>query len=109
MAVGLVIKKAANAFFVQDVRLDPTAWWLANYETRGLFRGINKFFIHLLGGTWIGGDVSLFQDVLSFAPNGMNRELLDRPPSLEIPLASVREVTVKPGFITNIVDVQYGD
>jgi hypothetical protein len=109
MATDFIAKKAGNAFFTDEVRLDPTVRGAMNYSTGGWYEGINKFLNGLFGGTWIGGEIVLTAESLSFEPDQLNRELLVDPPSFAVPLTAIRNIRLKHAFVTDIVEVGYDD
>lgn len=58
-----------------------------------------------LGGLWVGGMVTISDDGVHFAPNGLNRFLHKKADAIHIPLASVNSVTIDGGWVTRIVSV----
>jgi hypothetical protein len=59
------------------------------------------------GGIWVGGRATLTPTTLRFAPNGLNKLANDGPLESEVSLASVHDVQLVKGFVTNIVDVHH--
>ena len=112
MSTGPVfpIRKTANMFFKgEENRLNPIWSWITNYETRGLARGVLKFYDGLWGGAWVGGTATLHSDRLTFASNDLNNAVLAHPYDLEILLADIRTVDVVRTMVTTTVELTCGD
>ncbi|MBZ5735386.1 hypothetical protein K8Z61_12850 [Nocardioides sp. TRM66260-LWL] len=59
-----------------------------------------------LGGLWVGGRLTLTDEVVRFAPNGLNRAFNTGALDLCLALAHVDEVTTRWGVLTGIVEVR---
>ena len=59
------------------------------------------------GGLWVGGKATLSRAMLSFEPNAVNRFIHENGAflTLALPLEAIESVTIRPGFLTDIVDV----
>jgi hypothetical protein len=57
------------------------------------------------GGLWVGGRVTLTTETVSFSPNGLNRVAQSGSLDVSVPLATVTDVNVLPGFFTKIVAI----
>lgn len=102
-----ILKKAAS-LFVDKADLDPLISWLSNYETRGLTNILLKLSRGLNGGDWVGGEVALYEDSLSFHPNFLNKELLKEAPSITVKLSEITSVCQLPTMITGTVEICRG-
>lgn len=102
-----ILKKAAS-LFVDKADLDPLVSWLSNYETRGLTNILLKLSRGLNGGDWVGGEVTLYEDSLSFHPNSLNRALLKEASSITVKLSEITSVCHLPTLITGTVEICRG-
>lgn len=68
-------------------------------------KGLMKMFSKQMGGLWVSGTLSLFEDSLHFEANAMNKMLQTGTMSVDIPLTSIVRVSPRFGFITGIIDV----
>ena len=57
------------------------------------------------GGLWVGGRATLTDCELQFAANGLNRAAQDGTLDIRVDLDQIQQVEVRPGLITNIVEV----
>lgn len=62
-----------------------------------------------LGGLWVGGSVTLTQEALMFAPNGLNAAAHAGDTSDTVRLDRVGEVSHRFGWLTRIIDVRTVD
>ena len=64
-------------------------------------------FAKAYGGLWVGGRVTLYDDMLKFEPNAMNRMLHENGATLrmDIPLGSIDTVTLRFAMFTSIIDI----
>jgi hypothetical protein len=69
--------------------------------TKGLFKMLSK----RMGGLWVAGTLSLYEDSLHFEANAMNKALQTGTMSVDIPLRSIARASLRYGFITKIIDV----
>jgi hypothetical protein len=58
------------------------------------------------GGLWVGGHATLTDCELQFAANGLNRAAQDGTLDICVDLGQIQQVEVRPGLITNIVEVR---
>jgi hypothetical protein len=118
----LIAKKLANALIgdaaAKEGILTALAWAQGTFDIRtgkmadtslGLptAKGVMKMFSKQMGGLWVGGTLSLFEDSLYFEANAMNKMLQTGTTSVDIPLASIVQVTPRFGFVTGIIDVMW--
>jgi len=68
-------------------------------------KGLMKMFSKQMGGLWVAGSLSLFEDSLHFEANAMNKMLQTGTMSVDIPLTSIVRISPRFGFITGIIDV----
>ena len=68
-------------------------------------KGMMKMFSKQMGGLWVAGSLSLFEDSLHFEANAMNKMLQTGTMSVDIPLASIVRASSRFGFVTGIIDV----
>ena len=116
----LIAKKLANALIgdaaAKEGILTALAWAQGTFDirtgkaadtslglptTKGLFKMLSKH----MGGLWVGGTLSLFEDSLHFEANAMNKMLQTGSTSVDIPLASIVRASSRFGFVTGIIDV----
>jgi hypothetical protein len=107
MTVDWIEKKVASVLVKDAVPMNPDVRWVANYETLGLFTPMMKFFRWLSGGDWVGGNIFLYRDRLLFRPNSLNQAVLDHAPEINVPLATITEITTTFGLIAGIVIVKH--
>jgi hypothetical protein len=98
-AQDIVATRAANALIPDATTPIET---LMGPVGRGIGRYRRKH-----DGLWVGGHIVLTPAELRFAPNAVNRALHNGDPSMTIPLRTVRQVGVEPGFFTKIVAVTW--
>jgi hypothetical protein len=106
MAEAVLKSKMAN-FLVTDAEV--------NYEDVGEFyevvgsgnvnvlAGVLEGFRNHYGGLWVGGKVTVTQNAVHLNANAMNRMAQDGTLDVELPMTSIRKVTVEGGFVTKIV------
>ncbi|RIJ08226.1 hypothetical protein DXT77_22105 [Pseudomonas sp. 91RF] len=106
MAETVLKSKMAN-FLVTDAEV--------NYEDVGEFyevigsgnvgvlAGVLEGFRNHYGGLWVGGKVTVTQNAVHLNANAMNRMAQDGTLDVELPMTSIRKVTVEGGFVTKIV------
>jgi len=70
-------------------------------------KGMSNIFAKQMGGLWVGGSLSLFEDSLLFEANVINKALQTGSMSVEIPLTSITETASRFGFVTGIIDVMW--
>ena len=102
---NVIAKKTVNAL-IKDAEVNFTASYVI---TPGVEIPIDSLFPAMkkaMGGLWVGGNATLTEDTLAFAPNKLNMELHKGDVSVEIPLAEVTGVRVKGGILTKIIDVE---
>ena len=104
----LILKKAAS-LFVEKADLDPLISWLSNYESRGITNIMLKFSRGLNGGDWVGGEIALYKDSLSFHPNSLNKMILKDAPSVTVKLSEITSVCHIPTMITGTVQIFLGN
>lgn len=103
-----ILKKAAS-LFVEKANLDPLVSWLSNYETRGLTNILLKLSRRLNGGDWVGGEIRLYGDRISFHPNSLNRDFLQNPPNVTVNLSEIISVCHIPTLVTGTVQICRGN
>lgn len=116
----LIAKKFANALIgdaaPKEGILTALAWTQGTFDIRtgkmadtslGLptTKGLMKIFSKQMGGLWIGGTLSLYEDSLHFEANAMNKMLQTGAMSVDIPLASIVRASSRFGFVTGIIDI----
>lgn len=78
--------------------------WAATSGTAGLAISLLR---RSWGGLWVGGNVTISTDQLSFAPNGLNSALTDGDLCFSIPFKSIDKVEWRWGMITGIVEITW--
>jgi len=58
------------------------------------------------GGLWVGGKVVITPSGIRMIANAMNRALPGGALDVEVPIATIRKVTLEGGFITRIVSLE---
>ena len=58
------------------------------------------------GGLWVGGRIRLFEDRIEFTPTSLNVALHEGDMHVTVPLATVRSVRRRFGFVSGIVVLQ---
>ena len=99
-----MISKLANAF-VPDAEMSAHARRLFPFGSASSVDWLR----HRMGGLWVGGTVTLTQDMLSFSPNGMNAAAHESDVSVSVALDRVGEVADRFGWFTRIIDVRAVD
>lgn len=106
MAEAVLKSKMAN-FLVTDAEV--------NYEDVGEFyevvgsgnvnvlAGVLEGFRNHYGGLLVGGKVTVTQNAVHLNANAMNRMAQDGTLDVQLPMTSIRKVTVEGGFVTKIV------
>jgi len=69
--------------------------------TRSAIAVARRFY----GGVWIGGRAVLRERSLQFAANSTNAAMHDRGTSFVVRLSRVRRITVRRGFVTDIITI----
>jgi hypothetical protein len=103
-----ILKKAAS-LFVEKADLDPLVGWLSNYESRGITNIMLKLSRGLNGGDWVGGEIALYRDCLSFHPNSLNKMILKDAPSVTVKFSEITSVCHIPTIITGTVQICLGN
>jgi len=78
-----------------------------NVGTLGVSGSMFDKFKKRWGGLWVGGDLSLFDDRLTFSANPLNRALQNGDLSREVILKTVTNVEWRSGFVMGIIDVAH--
>lgn len=102
---NIIAKKTANAL-IKDAEVSFNASYII---TPGVEIPIDSLFPAMkkaMGGLWVGGTATLYEDALAFKPNKLNMELHKGDVSVQIPLADVTGVRVKGGILTKIIDIE---
>jgi hypothetical protein len=60
------------------------------------------------GGLWVGGDLNVFSDRITFSANAINRAIQTGDLTREIMLNTVTKVACRFGWFTGIIDVSHG-
>lgn len=60
-----------------------------------------------LGGLWVGGRVTISDEGVRFAANGLNKVMHKNAPPIDIPLDTIKSVKLDGGWITRIVSVEH--
>jgi len=63
-------------------------------------------FKKVMGGLWVGGSVTLDNQMLIFKPNKINKLVHQEMSEIAIPLDSIMSATNRFGFVTGIVDIK---
>ena len=71
--------------------------------------GVLACFKAKAGGLWVGGTITLHDDILAFRPNAMNVELHEGDCAWQVPLRAIRSVEPRFGVGTGIVDLRTTD
>jgi hypothetical protein len=96
--------KIANAL-ISDAEMSFGAKFFVGAVGLAITEPIIDAFKAAMGGLWVGGTVTLFDSLISFAPNAMNRVFHGNDCSVALPLAAVLEIRVRFGFLTKIIDL----
>lgn len=107
----ILLKKVAN-LLVEDARLDlhPTVdAALAVVEapassTELVLDGFRAKY----GGLWVGGTLTVTDQQVEFRANALNRAVQSGTLDIAVPLRSIAQVEVQPGFVTKIVAITVG-
>ena len=106
MTDGLIAKKITNVL-VTDAELKPWLARLMNYQTLRLVEPLLGRMRRTYSGLWVGGDLFLYRDHLSFKPNAANRAIHSSDTAQYVPLSAVTAVVSRFGLLTGIVDVEF--
>jgi hypothetical protein len=58
------------------------------------------------GGLWVGGRATLTAESLSFHPNDLNRATQTGSLDIEIPLADLTGIEVRPAFVSSVIAIR---
>lgn len=108
----ILLKKTAN-LLVEDARIDlhPTVEaGLAVVEapmssTEQVLDGFRAKY----GGLWVGGTLTVTDQQVEFHANALNRVVQAGTLDLGLPLRSIAQVEVQPGFVTKVVALTVGN
>jgi hypothetical protein len=103
---NLIQKKVCNAFLKDVSPSNMLNEYMASSEKSSKAGLVIAGFKKSMGGLWVGGNASLFEDRLEFAPNAVNKALHSGDTSWILPLAALEEATVSFGFITKIINLK---
>ena len=103
-----LFSKLANAL-IDEVEVRPDLLRAMNYETVGIAGWALRKFRRRYGGLWVGGRITLYRDRLAFQPNWLNRKVQSGNLAIEFPLVALVSVTRRFGFVTGIVDADFGE
>lgn len=90
---------------VEDAQLTPLVSWLANYESRGKFKGLIEVVRRKSGGFWIGGRLDLLPDKVAFCPNTLNEAIIQAAPKIAIYYSEIISLNIQKAFISDILSV----
>lgn len=90
-----------------DVLIDPVTYGLPSIprlSARWMLRALKA----KQGGLWVGGDLYLYGDRLTFEANRLNSSVQTGTLSFELLLKDITSVTRRFGLVTGIVDIVHG-
>lgn len=106
MAEAVLKSKMAN-FLVTDAEVNyedvGEFYEVVGSGNVGVLAGVLEGFRNHYGGLWVGGKVTVTQNAVHLNANAMNRMAQDGTLDVELPMTSIRKVTVEGGFVTKIV------
>jgi len=106
MAETVLKSKMAN-FLVTDAEVNyedvGEFYEVVGSGNVGVLAGVLEGFRNHYGGLWVGGKVTVTQNAVHLNANAMNRMAQDGTLDVELPMTSIRKVTVEGGFVTKIV------
>ncbi|MDI2142708.1 MULTISPECIES: hypothetical protein [unclassified Pseudomonas] len=106
MAETVLKSKMAN-FLVTDAEVNyedvGEFYEVVGSGNVGVLAGVLEGFRNHYGGFWVGGKVTVTQNAVHLNANAMNRMAQDGTLDVELPMTSIRKVTVEGGFVTKIV------
>lgn len=117
MTPDVLLTKAVN-WLVEDAQAkEHLAGAVAGAITksriaRAVDRGVNRAITRRKaeeGGLWVGGRLVLTDSHLTFTPNAVNRAVHQELSEVSVELNTIRSVTVLPGLITKIIQVETDD
>jgi hypothetical protein len=103
-----IVSRAANAL-LDNVSLSQAARAYSTYGTWGILNAIVGAFKKRQGGLWVGGNISLYRDRISFRPNALNTALQEGDLGVDIPLRNVKGAVIRRAFLVDIVDVTWAN
>ncbi len=106
MAEEVLKSKMAN-FLVADAEVNyedvGEFYEVVGSGNVGILAGVLEGFRNHYGGLWVGGRVTVTPTAVHLNANAMNRMAQGGTLDVELPMASIRKVTVEGGFMTKIV------
>ncbi|MFT4226225.1 hypothetical protein [Micropruina sp.] len=107
----ILLKKAAN-LLVEDARTDlhPTvdaALAVVEAPMSSTERVLDGFRAKY-GGLWVGGTLTVTDQQVEFHANALNRAVQSGTLDIALPLRSIAQVELQPGFVTKIVAITVG-
>ncbi|AXI61226.1 hypothetical protein DLD99_12330 [Pseudomonas kribbensis] len=106
MAEAVLKSKMAN-FLVTDAEVNyedvGEFYEVVGSGNVGVLAGVLEGFRNHYGGLWVGGKVTVTQNAVHLNANAMNRMAQEGTLDVELPMTSIRKVTVEGGFVTKIV------
>ncbi|WP_065261281.1 hypothetical protein [Pseudomonas bananamidigenes] len=106
MAEAVLKSKMAN-FLVTDAEVNyedvGEFYEVVGSGNVGVLAGVLEGFRNHYSGLWVGGKVTVTQNAVHLNANAMNRMAQDGTLDVELPMTSIRKVTVEGGFVTKIV------
>jgi hypothetical protein len=106
MAEAVLKSKMAN-FLVTDAEVNyedvGEFYEVVGSGNVGVLASVLEGFRNHYGGLWVGGRVTVTQNAVHLNANAMNRMAQDGTLDVELPMTSIRKVTVEGGFVTKIV------
>ncbi len=108
VASPIICKKVANAL-VAGVRPRPWLSWQLNWASLGAGSTVREGLEKRQGGLWVGGTLLVREGGVSFEPNLLNRAVQDGELAIELRWSDVIGVHVRPGFVTNIIELSHTD
>ena len=97
-------KKRINAF-VSDAEIGSFMRFVLEITDTTVTETVINKFKEVMGGLWVGGNAILYETKLYFRPNAVNQLFHADDYSLEIPLTEIKEVNIRFGMVTKIIDL----
>jgi hypothetical protein len=101
----LIATKVVNVL-VPDAELNPRLRRWLNFQSLGSFGLSLKLVRQAYGGLWVGGNLCLYRDHLSFEPNAANRSVHSSDLAQKFSLSAATTVESRFGFLSGIIDVE---
>jgi hypothetical protein len=99
----LIAKKVCNTLLPDAEASQPINMLLGHLKTSALL----TTYKYLAKGLWVGGNAFLYDDYLSFWPNGLNALLHKGDVSWQINLMEITNISISKGLGTQIINLKF--